>query len=139
MIYCEYRPEDLPHGWDRIGIFIRDNDDHAPNTNDLILSGGCYCMTYDSDDGRLRAGNTRNGGVDDFHPKPYIYLKESGWHKFAIRCSGKTISYELDDQPFHTAKSDLRTTGSCGVFYRTTFKDPSLSHGVRFAEFKAVP
>ena len=46
---------------------------------------------------------------------------------------------QIDDQPFHTARSDLRTTGSCGVFYRTTFKDRSLSHGVRFAEFKAIP
>jgi hypothetical protein len=139
MIYCEYRPEALPHGWDRIGIFLRDNDDHAPNTNHMIVSGECYCMTYDSDDGRLRAGNTKNGGIDDFHPKPYLYLKKSGWHKFAIRCSGETISYELDNLRFHTTNDDLRTTGSCGVFYRTTFKDRSLSHGVRFAEFKAVP
>ncbi|HOE63207.1 MAG TPA: C39 family peptidase [Candidatus Sumerlaeota bacterium] len=136
MVYCDYRPELKAKGWDRVGLFVRDNGDHAADRNNYFESGEFYCMTYDSDDGRIRAGNVMNGGIDDFHPKPFIYLKKSGWHKFAIKCKGETIAYELDDTPFHTEKDDLRTTGSCGIFYKTNFEDRMLTHGALFAEFR---
>ena len=138
MIYCDYRPDEKPEGWDRFGIFARDNGDYAGLTKNLKESGEFYCMTYDSDDGRLRAGNVLNGSIDDFHPKPEVYIKESGWHKFAIRCSGKTITYEIDDKLFHSEKDNKRKSGSCGVFYTTTFRNRSLSHGIRFGDFRVV-
>lgn len=138
LVYCEYRPELRPQGWDRTGIFLRDNGDHAGNTSDVDQKGEYYCITYDSDDGRLRAGYSRNGVIGDFHSEPFIYLKQSGWHRFAIRCRENEISYELDGKPFHTAKSRRRKNGSCGVIYITRFSDLSLSRGVRFSEFKAL-
>ena len=139
MVYCEYRPELKPKGWDRIGIFVRDNGDHAGNFKSLIEAGNFYCMTFDSDDGRLRAGYMRDGAANDYLPKPYFYLKKTGWHKFAIRCQGDNIIYELDGKPLYNRETNRRDSGSCGVFYRTIFPDQSLSRGIRFANFKVLP
>ena len=139
LVYCEYRPELKPKGWDRVGIFIRDNGDHAANTSAMSERGEYCCMTFDSDDGRIRAGYVRNGVTEDFHPKPYIYMPQTGWHRFAIRCNGEEFIFELDGNQFHTEKYRRRKNGSCGVFYTTRFPDPAFSHGVRFAQFKALP
>ena len=135
MIYCEYRPDEKPMGWERIGLFARDNGDHAIIVKNYQESGDLYCMTYDSDDGRLRAGNILNGLIADFHPKPYVYIKKSGWHKFSILCSGNSITYELDDKPFYQAQSKIRMNGSCGVFYSSTFDKMDLIHGISFYGF----
>lgn len=139
LVYCEYRPELKPRGWDRTGIFVRDNGDHAGNTSTVAEKGEYFCMTYDSDDGRIRAGYSRNGVIGDFHPEPYVYLRQSGWHRFGIRCRENEIFYELDGSPFHKANSRRMKSGSCGVMYITNFSDLSLSRGVRFTEFKALP
>ncbi|MBN1903102.1 C39 family peptidase [Candidatus Sumerlaeota bacterium] len=139
LVYCEYRPELKPKGWDRTGIFIRDNGDHAGNTTKIKEKGEYYCMIYDSDDGRIRAGYSRNGVMSDFHPEPFAYLKETGWRRFSISCRGDEILYELDGKPFHKANSRRRRSGSCGVTYVTSFSDFAMSRGVRFAQFKALP
>lgn len=139
LVYCEYLPVLKPKGWDRTGIFIRDNGDHAGNTSDIAEKGAYLCMTFDSDDGRLRAGYSRNGVIGDYHPEPYVYMKQSGWHRFAIRCRGNEITYELDGKPFHTARSRRMEKGSCGVMYISSFSDLSLCQGVRFTGFKALP
>ena len=142
MVYCEYRPGEISKGFDRSGIFVRDNGDHAADTRApgvAVEYGESCCMTYDTDDGRVRAGNIRNGMIDDFHHKPFVYLKQGGWHKFSIRAKGETITYELDDQPFHTEEDDHFTSGSCGVFYSTRFAEGTLSRGIRFDSFKVLP
>lgn len=142
-IYCDYRPEAKPRGYERVGLFIRDNGHHAANSKGEVEIGGCLAMTYDSDDGKLRAGNIYSGGLEDFRPgRDTFYLRESGWHKFAIRCEGTTVTYELDGQPFHTANlrrlSRALPAGDCGLFVSSTFTDPADRHGVRFAGFCAV-
>jgi hypothetical protein len=138
MVFCEYRPDDIKKGYDRVGIFARDNGQHAADTKNMLEIGESYCMTYDSDDGYLRAGNIINGGVDDFRPKPRFHLTESGWHRFSIRCKGNEISYELDGKPFHTEKDKSLRAGECGVYYKSGFTDLQNSHGIRFSDFQVV-
>lgn len=136
-VFCEYRAAEKPKGYERVGLFMRDNGDHAGTSKDMVEYGECYCMTYDSDDGHLRAGNIESGGVEDFLPKPQLYVKETGWHHFAIRCTGSKITYELDGKPFHEMNDRLRSSGSAGVFYDNRFKDRAMGHGIQFAGFKA--
>ena len=94
-------------------------------------------MTYDSDDSSLRAGDVENGGVGDFRT-PRLRVKESGWHKFAIRCSGDTITYEMDGKPFHKQQDKRLTAGSCGVWFHNAFNTPPNSRGIRFAGFSVT-
>jgi hypothetical protein len=133
-IYCELHPEVKADGWTRAGIFIRDNGEHAGDTIGAIEVGGCYAMTFDSDDGYIRAGNILSGGIEDFRDQPFR-VKESGWHKFAIRCAGDSLTYELDGQPFQTAHYSALPSGDCGVYYRAAFYHVENARGVTFAGF----
>lgn len=135
-VYCEIRPDLKPQGFDRAGIFIRDDGQHTGDTMSTLEAGSSYAMTFDSDDGRIRAGNIENGGMEDFKSKPFR-LSAPGWHKFAIACRGDQVVFELDGQPFESAKSKVALAGDCGVYYRTGYYDKSISHGVTFAGFKA--
>ncbi|MCX7718175.1 MAG: C39 family peptidase [Candidatus Sumerlaeaceae bacterium] len=137
-IYCDFRPQEAPRGFERVGLFVRDNGQRRGDTKDEQEIGGCISMTYDSDDGYLRAGDVDNGGVGDFRPAPRYKITESGWHHFAIRCAGGKVTYSLDGKPFHEQKVRNRLSGCCGVWYKSGFEDRTRSQGVRFAAFKVV-
>lgn len=85
--------------------------------------------------GALAAADPNSGGIEDFRNTPFR-LKESGWHKFAIRCAGSTLTYELDDQPFHEARHGALKSGDCGIYYRAAFYDVENGCGIAFAGFK---
>jgi hypothetical protein len=135
-VWCEYRPGEEKQGWDRIGIFARDNGDRSGDTKDGTELGESYAMTFDSDDGGVRAGNIQNGGIEDFREGPRHKIKETGWHKFAIRCEGDTLTYELDGAEFWKGKDRHLKSGDCGVYYKTAFREPGQSRGIVFAGFK---
>ncbi|MBX7246042.1 MAG: C39 family peptidase [Candidatus Sumerlaeaceae bacterium] len=138
LVYCDYRPELEKKGFDRVGIFIRDNGDHAGDTKDGVELGETYAMTFDTDDGGIRAAYVENGGIRDFRRGPRYTIKESGWHRFAIRCAGDELVYELDGREFWRTRDRMLTSGDCGVYYKAGFDDLSLSRGLRFADFKAT-
>lgn len=138
-VWCELRNRKKSDGWERVGLFARDNGQHAADTKDEVEIGHCLTMAFDSDDGSVRAGNIVNGGIEDYRNKR-MRLKESGWHNFAISCDGSTISYELDGKPFHTEKNvkDFRE-GDCGVYYNGAFKvSPAPGEGSRGITFSGV-
>lgn len=135
-IYLDYRPELGTDGFERVGFFIRDNGQHAADTKSESEVGECIGMTYDSDDGYLRAADIKNGGVDDYRPAPRFTIKESGWHKFSITAKGDKVVFELDGKPFFEAREPELKSGSCGVYYKSGFKTPANTKGVRFGGFK---
>jgi len=137
-IYCEFRPLEADEGFERVGLFVRDNGQRRGDTKDEQEIGGCISMTYDSDDGYLRAGDVDNGGVGDFRPAPRYKITQSGWHHFAIRCAGGQITYLLDGKIFHEQKIRHRGSGACGVWYKSAFGDAGRLRGVRFAGFRVV-
>lgn len=148
-VYCDYRPGDEPRGYDRYGIFMRDDGTHrlAPKTE--LESGECILMSYDTDNGRLRCGNFEKGGIGEFRRQSdSTYIKESGWHKMGIRADGTTVTFELDDKPIHVARNVSRfadeaprafTAGDCGVFYRSAYPDEAERRGMIFAAFRVDP
>ncbi len=138
LVYCELRAAEEKIGYERVGIFLRDGGDRCGDTKDGVELGQCYAMTFDTDDGGIRAGGVDNGGIDDFRPGKRFKLAESGWHRFAIRCEGDTLTYELDGAEFWKGKDATVKSGDCGVYYKTGFSDPAKTRGIRFAEFRAV-
>jgi hypothetical protein len=142
-LYCELRPGEKPGAFDRVGIFARDNGQHRGATKDEFEIGSSIAMTFDSDDGSVRAGDVVNGVIGDFR-KEWYHIKESGWHLFSVACKGQTVTYELDGKPFHVQEHVRGAKhGDCGVYYETTFnfenQSPGdVSHGVSFAGFKAT-
>lgn len=140
-VYCELRREQRFDGWERVGIFARDNGQHMLDSKTEAEIGSAVMMCYDGDDGSIRAGYAQNGSVGDFREERFK-LKESGWHKFALICKGNTVEYELDGKPFHTERIPQYKSGDCGVFYNSAFK-PELpeqhkAHGVYFSDFKVT-
>lgn len=144
-VWCEVRDREKAGGWERVGLFARDNGQHAADTKNEVEIGHCLAMAFDSDDGSVRAGNIFNGGIEDYRDKR-LRLKESGWHQFAISCEGSTVSYELDDKPFHVEKNVRQfVEGDCGVFYNGAFKAEPVpesggkgSRGVVFSGVKVT-
>jgi len=134
-VYCDLRKAEGKTGYDRVGIFLRDQADRAGDTKDGAQSGAAYAMTFDGDDGGIRAASIDGGGIDDFRPGARFKLTESGWHKFAVRVTGNELIYELDGKEFWRGRNRLFSKGDCGVYYRSSFT-PEKSGGVSFAGFR---
>src|ERR1017187_9675945 len=89
QIYCEYRAAIAANGYERCGIFARDNGNQAFTST--TYKGNCYAMFYKTDTGQVQAAKVVNGGITDFLASSPAYLEVSGWHTFAIRCYGSNI------------------------------------------------
>src|SRR5262249_23610412 len=94
QIYCEYRAGIAGNGYERCGIFARDNGNQAFSSSSY--GGNCYALTYKTDTGQIQAARMINGAITDFLVSP-VFITTSGWHKFALRCYGARIQYVLDD------------------------------------------
>ncbi len=141
-VYCNLRRDQKEIGWERVGIFARDNGQHVADTKNEAEIGHCLAMAFDSDDGSLRAGNVMNGAIRDYRDERHR-LKKSGWHLFAITCKGPQVTYELDGELFHREENARGfREGDCGVYYNSAF-DPSLPEsagpeGIFFSSVKVT-
>jgi hypothetical protein len=141
-VYCEIKPKQGKRGYERVGVFARDNGQHVADTKNEVEIGHCLAMAFDTDDGSLRAGNVYNGVIDDYRERRHK-LSESGWHHFAITCKGDLVSYELDGKPFHEERNVRGyKEGECGVFYSSNI-DPALpqdlqAKGIIFSDVKVT-
>lgn len=149
-VYCDYRPQDKERGFSRSGVFMRDSGQHrlAPKTE--TESGEALAMSYDSDDGRIRMGTHAIGGMGDLGRRTTTTrIQQSGWHRFGIRATGTTVTYELDGIALTTASlhrgrdydPDVSTgslhRGDCGVFCFMAYPDEvDRRRGLVFAGFK---
>ncbi len=161
-VYCDLRPVPHGHGYERAGIFMHDSGQHRITSKTELENGDCLLMAYDSNDGRVHVGNFVNGGLSDYARETSTTLiKESGWHRFAMRATGPVISYELDGAQIATSrwsgrggrrgfrrgssgresdpKAPLRY-GDCGVFdHCLSLPQSEERHGLLFAGFNVVP
>ncbi|MBX7245953.1 MAG: C39 family peptidase [Candidatus Sumerlaeaceae bacterium] len=165
-VYCDVRPVERGRGYERAGIFMHDSGQHRITNKTELENGECLLMAYESNSGRIRAGNFLNGGVSD-SGRGNVRIKESGWHRFAITAKGNEISYELDGNVIATARgftgrgggrgrrggsasreaspreTDPRAVlrfGDCGVFCNYLSLGPDdPRHGLLFAGFRVDP
>lgn len=136
-IYCDLRKDEKSDGYQRVGLFMRDNGQHVGDNKDEVEIGRNICMMFDSDDGSIRAGDIFNGTVGDFRKDRYR-VDKSGWYHFALEADGNTVRYFLNGELLHEEKNarSIPTQGDCGVYYNNHFKKDNPSYGVVFAGFK---
>ena len=129
-------PEALEQGFERIGLFARDDGRGAFVHPEL--GGAALAITWDTDDGRLRAGSIKDGEMLDSLPEPRFF-RERGWHQLAIECEGGRVRYYLNGELILQDNAQGRAYGGAGIGHREYLPDPAQSHGARVAEFRIVP
>jgi hypothetical protein len=135
MVWCDYRPDEGEDGFERIGIFVRDSG--RGNFDSSQYGGGnCYCLTYDTDDGRIRAGKVVNGVITDFLPAR-INKKEAVWREFRIDCKGEKIKYYVDGSMIHETTDSSFSTGHFGIGWHEYYTTNSYARGALIENFVA--
>jgi hypothetical protein len=134
-IYCEYRPGLVSDGYERIGIFARDNAQGAFDGT-LSTPGACYGLTWDSDDGRLRCMRAGGGIIHDLAPTP-IYVASTAWRRFRIEARGSMLTFLVDGSVILAASDTTYASGEFGIGYHENFSTNSLMHGTRADNFFA--
>jgi hypothetical protein len=136
-VYCEYRPDVADDGLERYGIFARDSGTGAFGLS-TYGGGNCYALTYDSGDGRIRAGVIVNGVLTDFRESDPFYADTTAWRRFRIDCHGSTIDYYVDGEQIASATNTKHTRGYFGIAYQSFFKTNANMHATRADNFAAV-
>lgn len=135
QIYCEYRAAIAANGFERCGIFARDNGNQALTST--TYKGNCYAMIYKTDTGQVQAAKLVDGVITDFLASSPTHLTDSDWHKFAIRCYGAQIQYLLDGDVVCTVNDATFERGYCGIGYHSQYSSNGNIRGSRADNFKA--
>ncbi|MCP4593852.1 MAG: hypothetical protein GY842_24220, partial [bacterium] len=136
-VYCEYRPGVAGDGFERAGIFVRD-DGNANFDRPDLGGGNCYSLTYDSNTGRIRAGVVVDGVLTDFLESSPVYAPTSAWRKLGIECFGAQLEFRVDDSPLAEVTDGTHPWGRIGVGYSEYFGDDANIHGARVDRFSAT-
>lgn len=134
-IYCEYRPDVASDGYERYALFVRD-DGNANFDSPQLGGGNCYCLTFDTDDGRIRAAKVVDGTITDLLPDKK-FMKSTAWHEFRIECVNNKIRYYIDDDLLLEAEDESFTRGCFGIAHHEYFGNNSNARGTRVDNFKA--
>ena len=134
QVYCEYRADVAGNGYERYGIYARDNGNNAFSLT-TVGGGNCYCLTYDTNNGRLRAGKSVAGTLTDFLPTP-LYYTTSAWRKMRIEAVGPNIRYYLNDSLIANVLDTTFPRGYSGIGFHELFTTNANMHGTRADNFR---
>ena len=134
LIYCEYRPELAGDGYERVGLFTRDDGNANFEAGDLG-GGNCYALTYDTDTGRVRAGVVVAGVFTDFLDATPLYEPSTAWRAFRIECSGTTIRYLVDGAVVADVIDTTHASGRFGIGHHEYFANDDNVHGAHAENF----
>lgn len=137
-VYCENRKSDASKGYERYGIFVRDNGNAAFSSKDFG-GGFCYIMAFETHNGKIRTSKIKKGELLDFTPTKQILIKQTGWHNFKISCVGEKIDFFLDNKLILSQKDSDYKYGFYGIGYHEFFSDKSLIHGACIDNFVMTP
>ncbi len=133
-VHCAYRPGVAADGFERVGLFAR--DDGNANFDAAALGGGnCYALTCDSDTGRIRAGVVTDGAFTDFLEATPAFEPSTAWRLFRIDCSGDRIRYSVDGAVVADVIDSTHATGRSGVGHHEYFATDSNAQGARVEDF----
>jgi hypothetical protein len=134
-IYCEYRPELSSDGFERAGIFIRDN---GSGLFEHTAYGGAYCygMAWDSNNGRLWCYKSVAGAITDLNPSP-VYMASSGWRRMAIQAQGNDLTFICDEDIILDTTDNTFSWGQSGIGYHEYFITNTNMKGTRADNFVA--
>lgn len=122
-------------GWNRSFLFLRD-DGFGGLDQTFEGAGNCYAMSWDSDDGHLRAAKLVDGTITNFF-SPSKYVTTPGWHRLRIEAENDQIRYYLDGTLQLSVTDTTFPSGMCGIGYSNhTTADPA-TRGAYFDNFEA--
>ncbi len=132
-ILCDHRPQLATYGFERVGVFLRDNG----NGGFEGTSGGggyCYALFWDSTDGRTRGVKVVNGVLTDLVP-PRL-LTGTAWRRLRIEAQGPALTFYVDGVPLGSAVDSTYASGQSGVGHHEYFSDNSLARGARVDQIR---
>ena len=137
-IYCEYRPALIADGFERVGIFARDDGNglFCGQNGAGTIKGSNFSLTWDSKDGRIQCLNTINGVPTDLLPVPQ-FLPTSAWRMMRIEAVGPQITFKVDGTTLLTTSNSSHPTGQLGIGFQEQFTTNSNLHGTRADNFSA--
>ncbi len=135
-LYCEYRPELAADGFERVGIFARDQGAGA-FVGTSSQAGACYALTWDSNNGRAQCLRVSGGALTDLAPAP-VYRASTGWRRFRIEARGDRLAFLLDGEVLLRAQDAQFASGEFGIGFREYFTTNSNMRGTRADNFYAA-
>ncbi|MBX7245031.1 MAG: hypothetical protein K1X53_06010 [Candidatus Sumerlaeaceae bacterium] len=138
-IYCEYRPALAADGFERVGIFARDDGNglFCGQNGAGTIKGNNFCLTWDSKDGRVQCINTVNGVPTDLLPSQQ-FQASSGWRRMRIEAIGSQITFKLDGTTLLSVSNSSHPTGQFGIGFQEQFTTNSNLKGTRADNFSAA-
>ena len=114
-IYCNYRPGLSSDGYERVGLFIRDNGN---GSFEHTTGGGGYnyFMAWDSNNGRIWCAKTINGVITDLNPSP-VYQASAAWRRMRIEASGSQLTFKCDGTTICATTDTTYNMGQCGDWF----------------------
>lgn len=136
-VYCQYRPEVAADGYERVGIFARDNGNGLfTGASSGGVQGNCYALTWDSNNGRLRCNRVVAGVPTDLLPATTT-LASTAWRHFRIEMEGTTIRFLVDGSLVLATTDATHAQGVCGIGYQEVFATNANILGTRADNFRA--
>jgi len=136
-VYCDYRPDVATDGFERVGLFVRDDGNANFEATDQG-GGNCYALTYDSHDGRIRAGVVVDGVFTDFLAGDPVHELSTGWRSLAMECYGSAIEYFVDGVSLIAVTDSTHAHGRFGIAHHEYFATDTNVHGARVDNFSVM-
>lgn len=137
-IYCQMRTDVAANGFERVGIFLRDDGNGLfEGTNGAgTIRANNYCLTFDSNDGRVRCIRTVDGVPTDMLPAP-VLRPTTQWRLMRIEAEGTQLRFLLDGELLLETTDATHAMGQCGIGFREFFATNSNLQGTRADNFMA--
>lgn len=128
-LLCEFRPQLATDGFERIGVFVRDQ---AAGAFDGTQSqaGACYALCWDSHDGALRCLRVQGGVRTDLLPSPR-FAASTAWRRFRIEAVGDELTFSLDGERLLRIRDGAFPSGDYGIGFHEYFATNSHQRGAR--------
>lgn len=128
-LLCEHRPQLSADGFERIGIFVRDQAQGAFDGTQS-QQGACYALTWDSHTGRVQCLSVRGGVLTDLLASPR-FVTGDAWRRFRIRAEGDQLRFHLDGELLLRITDTTHPEGAFGIGYHEYFQTNSNMRGTR--------
>ncbi len=137
LIYCNHRPGLAADGFERLGIFARDNGNGMfEGISGGGIQGTNYALTWDSADGRVQCLRTVAGVATDLLAAPQ-FLASSAWRRFRIEALGNQIAFKLDGATLVSVTDSAHPQGQFGIGYHDYFATNANILGTYAENFSA--
>ncbi len=136
LVHCDLRPEAARDGFERVGIFARD-DGNANFDSDLRGGGNNYALVFEGT-GRFRAMKVVRGRSVEF-PVSIAPLASDAWVRLAIVCRARRITFEVDGRVVADVFDDAHARGRAGIGWHEFYRNDALARGAHVECFVMSP